>query len=62
LSFKEDNTRDGGIVLKPVGESLAEGLGVKFKVVQGEVLKLGVGGDGEGAVGTLRWRDGEMLG
>ena len=47
--------------MKPVGKGLAEGLGVKFKVMKGEVLKLRVGGNGEGAVGTPRGRTRERL-
>ena len=61
LGVEEDNAGDGGIFLKPVGESLAEGLGVEFKVVKGEVLECGVGVDGGVAVGTLRGRDEQML-
>ena len=61
LDVKEDNAGDIGIFLKPVGEGLAEGLGVEFKVVKGEVLEFGVGVDGGVAVGTLSGRDEQML-
>ena len=47
--------------MKPVSEGLADGLGVKFKVVKGKVLEFGVGVDGGVAVGTLRGRDGKRL-
>ena len=61
LDVEKDNAGDSGIFLKPVSESLAEGLGVEFKVVKGEVLECGVGVDGEMAVGTLRGRDDQSL-
>ena len=57
LGVKEDHARDIGIFLKPVGKSLAEGLGVEFKVVKGEVLECGVGVDGGVTVRTLRGWD-----
>lgn len=57
LGVEEDNAGDIGIFLKPVGEGLAEGLGVEFKVVEREVFEFGVGVDGGVAVGTLRGRD-----
>ena len=61
LCVEEDNAGNCGIFLEPVGESLAEGLGVEFKVVKGKVLECGVGVDGGVAVGTLSGRDEQML-